>query len=166
MNDYPNDYHEQVLLKAIVIGNMRGDIGRILIEFDEFLDLVGDCCVCDILCTSFKYAKKYREKVFEYLGNLAKSNDEFRQRVVAVMTMSHFLANEYIVDALKLIGTLHSTGYYAEMGVGWAIATAFAKYRAKTQAVLNNNLITDGAFNFAVKKICVSSRVSDSDKKY
>lgn len=64
----------------------------------------------------------------------AKSDQEFEQRVVAVMLMDHFLTEEYIARVLSVWDRLDHPGYYRKMGVAWGVATAYAKYPKETYA--------------------------------
>lgn len=161
---FREDFEEDLLLKAIVLGLLKEDIQTVLKVLDFFKDKVSDWMVCDILCNSFKIAKTKQSEVFEFLNNLANSPREFDQRIVAVMTLSHFINDNYIDKCFELIKRLDCGKYYTDMGVGWFIATAFAKFPDKTFEFLTLKAITKEQFRLAVKKAQESLRVSKSDK--
>lgn len=161
---FREDFEEDLLLKAIVLGLLKEDIQTVLKVLDFFKDKVSDWMVCDILCNSFKIAKAKRCEVFEYLDNLANSPREFNQRIVAVMMLSHFICEDYIYKCFELIKKLDCGKYYTDMGVGWFIATSFAKFPEKTYEFLTLKAITKEQLRLAVKKSQESLRVTKSDK--
>jgi hypothetical protein len=94
----------------------------------------------------------------------AKKDEEFSQRVVAVLLMSHFLVPDYIDEVLAVMDTLQYDGYYTKMGVAWCVATAYAKFPKETAGYLADNKLQDWTYNKAIQKMCESYRVSNEDK--
>ena len=96
----------------------------------------------------------------------AKKEEEFSQRVAAVLLMSHFLVPEYIGRVLAVMDTLQYDGYYTRMGVAWCVATAYAKFPKETAVYLADNKLQDWTYNKAIQKMCESYRVGEEDKAY
>lgn len=94
-----------------------------------------------------------------------ESENEFEQRVVAVMLMDHFMTEDYIEKDLEVWDSLKHEGYYCKMGVAWAIATAYAKFPEQTHAFLQNNHLDDFTYNKAIQKMLESYRVTEEAKK-
>ena len=161
----PDDYMEQQLLQAFVIGYAKADIEEVLQYADRFIPKVGDCCVNDSFCQGFAAAKRNRSRVWEWLMGYAKWQKEYAQRVVAVMLMSHFLVDEYIDPVLEAMNQLNFDGYYTKMGVAWCVATAYAKYPQKTHEFLLHNRLADWTYNKAIQKMIESFRVKEQDKE-
>lgn len=164
LENCPDDYYEQQTLQAFVVGYAKDNIGTILSYADAFIPKIQDWAVNDSFCQTFSIARKYRERVWEWLQPYAKQNDEFSQRVVAVLLMSHFLVDEYIDDVLAIMNQLKNPGYYTKMGVAWCVATAYAKYPLKTMAFMKHNELDDWTYNKSIQKMKESFRVSDEDK--
>ena len=164
LENCPDDYYEQQTLKAMVIGYAKDNIDVILSYADQLIPKIQDWAVNDSFCQTFTIARKYRERVWEWLKNYAVKEDEFSQRVVAVLLMSHFLVDEYIDQVLTMMDRLQCPEYYTKMGVAWCVATAYAKYPEKTYAYLLNNKLDDWTFNKSIQKMRESFRVSDEDK--
>ena len=61
-------------------------------------------------------------------------------RVVAVMLMDQYLLPEYIEKTVKTLDSLYDGDYYGSMGIAWALATAYAKFRGETMALLKGGL--------------------------
>lgn len=162
----PDTYFEYETLQAYVLGYAKDDIEMILSYADRFVPKIKDWSVNDSLCQNFTVARKYRERVYDWLMGYAKREEEFSQRVVAVLLMSHFLVPEYIDRVLAVMDTLQYDGYYTKMGVAWCVATAYAKFPKETAAYLENNKLRDWTYNKSIQKMCESYRVSDEDKAY
>lgn len=162
----PDTYFEYETLKAYVLGYAKDDIETILSYADCFVPTIRDWSVSDSFCQNFSVAKKYPERVFDWLMGYAKMDEEFPQRVVAVLLMSHFLVPEYIGKVLAVMDTLQYDGYYTKMGVAWCVATAYAKFPKETAIYLGNNKLQDWTYNKAIQKMCESYRVGEEDKAY
>ena len=166
LEECPDTYFEYETLKAYVLGYAKDDIETILSYADRFVPNIGDWSVSDSFCQNFSIAKKYPERVFDWVMGYAKKEEEFSQRVAAVLLMSHFLVPEYIGRVLAVMDTLQYDGYYTRMGVAWCVATAYAKFPKETAAYLADNKLQDWTYNKAIQKMCESYRVGDEDKAY
>ena len=166
LEECPDTYFEYETLQAYVLGYAKDDIETILSYGDRFLPKIKDWSVNDSFCQNFSIARKYPERVFDWLMHYAKRDEEFPQRVVAVLLMSHFLVPEYIDKVLSVMDMLQYDGYYTKMGVAWCVATAYAKFPKETAAYLKHNQLRDWTYNKAIQKMCESYRVADADKAY
>jgi len=166
LEECPDTYFEYETLKAYVLGYAKDDIETILSYADRFVPTIGDWSVSDSFCQNFSIAKKYPERVFDWVMGYAKKEEEFSQRVAAVLLMSHFLVPEYIGRVLAVMDTLQYDGYYTRMGVAWCVATAYAKFPKETAVYLADNKLQDWTYNKAIQKMCESYRVGEEDKAY
>ena len=166
LEEGPTTYFEHETLKAYVLGYAKDEIETILSYADRFLPEIRDWSVSDSFCQNFSIAKKYPERVYSWLMEYANKEEEFSQRVVAVLLMSHFLVPEYIGRVLSVMDRLQYDGYYTKMGVAWCVATAYAKFPKETAAYLAANRLQDWTYNKAIQKMCESYRVADADKAY
>lgn len=166
MDNCPEEYYEQEMLKAFVIGYVRDDIEKILVKADEFIPKIHDWAVNDAFCQNFKIARKYQDIVWQWLMKYALMDDEYSQRVVAVLSLSHFLNDEYYKDVLRVVDDLKNPGYYTKMGVAWCVATAYAKFPEYTMEYMKSgNHLDDWTYNKSIQKMIESFKVSDEDKK-
>ncbi|MBE5929438.1 MAG: DNA alkylation repair protein [Lachnospiraceae bacterium] len=166
LEECPDTYFEYETLQAYVLGYAKDDIETILSYAARFVPKICDWSVNDSFCQNFSIARKYPERVFSWLMDYAKKEEEFSQRVVAVLLMSHFLVPEYIDKVLASMDILQYDGYYTKMGVAWCVATAYAKFPKETAAYLSDNKLQDWTFNKAIQKMCESYRVTEADKAY
>lgn len=166
LKEAPEDTYEEVNVKGFVIGYAKADLQTLLPYIAEHIEKINDWSLCDGFCSNLKIVSKHREEFLEFLLPYAKMDDEFKQRVVAVMLMDYYLTDEYIDMTLAVLDSLKNEKYYCKMAVAWAVATAWAKQREKTCAYMQNgnNTLDDWTYNKAIQKMIESYRVSDEDK--
>ena len=166
LREASEDSYEEVAIKGFVIGYANAELSILLPYIAEHIEKINDWSLCDGFCSNLKVIEKHREEFFEFLLPYAKIDDEFKQRVVAVMLMTYYLTDDYIDLSLKTLDSLKNEEYYCKMAVAWAIATAWAKQREKTYCFMQdgNNTLDDWTYNKAIQKMLESYRVSDMDK--
>lgn len=167
LQEAPEDNYEEVNVKGFVIGYVKADLTTMFPYIREHIEKINDWSLCDGFCSNLKIVAKHREAFLEFLLPYAKINDEFKQRVVAVMLMDYYLTDAYIGQTLQILDSLKNEEYYCKMAVAWAIATAWAKQRDKTYVYMQdgNNTLDDWTYNKAIQKMVESYRVSDEDKR-
>ena len=161
----PDTYYEFETLQALVLGYARDDIETILEYADCFVPKIHDWAVNDSFCQTFTIARKHRERVWSWLMDYKEKQEEFSQRVVAVVLMSHFLEDDYVEKVLQIMNELNHPGYYTKMGVAWCVATAYAKFPEQTLDYLQKNRLADWTHNKAIQKMRESFRVPEADKE-
>lgn len=166
VKEAPEDTYEEVNVKGFVIGYAKADLETLLPYVAEHIEKINDWSLCDSFCSNLKIVGKHREEFLGFLLPYAKIDDEFKQRVVAVMLMDYYLTDDYIDMTLEVLDSLKNEKYYCKMAVAWAIATAWAKQREKTYIYIQdgNNTLDDWTYNKAIQKMLESYRVSDEDK--
>ena len=157
--------HEEIMLQGLVIGYGKMDPGERRKYLDEFVPKIGNWAVCDSCVTSYKFMRKDPDYWFDYLRSYRGSSEEFQLRFMIVAMMSHFVDEEHIDEILEICGGLCHDGYYAKMGVAWAIQVCFVKFPEKTRMLLENNHMDDFTHNKAIQKIRESYRVSREEKE-
>ena len=82
------------------------------------------------------------------------------------MLLSHYLTDEYILKVIGVLDKLNAKGYYAQMGIAWAVATIMGKYPDLCLEYLQSeNCHLDRAtFNKSLQKIRESFRVNNELK--
>lgn len=166
LKDATEDTYEEVAIKGFVIGYVKEELGALLPYIAEHIEKIDDWSLCDGFCSNLKIVAKHPSEFLEFLLPYSKEDDEFKQRVVAVMLMNYYLADEYMDMSLNVLDSLKNEKYYCKMAVAWAIATAWVKQRDKTFAYMQdgNNTLDNWTYNKAIQKMLESHRVSDEDK--
>ena len=57
------DYFEEVMLKGLIIGNLKEDIEVVLEQAKIFIPKISNWSLCDSFCCELKIVKKNRERV-------------------------------------------------------------------------------------------------------
>ena len=164
-----NDYSsfELKLLHAFTIGYIKADIDVLLKYFADFIPYVDDWGINDSLCQNFKIARRFPEKVWQFLHPLMSSPREFESRIVAVMLLSHYLNDDYIKRVINVFDSLSTNAYYSQMGVAWGLATVMGKYPHLCLQYLNSSScrLDDATWSKTLQKIRESYRVSAEIKQ-
>ena len=166
LNEASEDTYEEVAIKGFVIGYAKDDLEVLMPFIVEHIEKIDDWSLCDGFCSNLKIVGKHKEVFLEFLLPYTKIDDEFKQRIVAVMLMTYYLTDEDVDMTLKILDSLKNEKYYCKMAVAWAVATAWAKQRDKTCNYMQegNNTLDDWTYNKAIQKMLESYRVSDEDK--
>lgn len=161
------DTYEEVNIKGFVIGYAKTDLHTLIPYIEDHIEKINDWSLCDGFCSNLKIVAKHKEEFLEFLLPYSKVDDEFKQRVVAVMLMNYYMTDDYIDRTLFLLDSLKNEKYYCKMAVAWAIATAWAKQRDKTYLYMQegNNTLDDWTYNKAIQKMLESYRISEEDKR-
>lgn len=158
---------ELTLCHAFVIGYAKDDITILLDYFKKFIPYVNRWEFNDSLCQNFKITRRRQEEVWNFLMHYKNSPHEFESRIVSVMLLSHYLNDAYIDRVLKVLDTLNTDDYYAQMGVAWALATIMGKYPEKCLTYLQSDTchLDKTTYRKTLQKIRESFRVSDEIKQ-
>lgn len=155
--------YELEILQTYLIGRIK-TIDQALFYFDQMVYRAKEWSVVDSLCQKFVITKKYPNEIFELLERYSKVNDEYVQRVVSVILLSHYNCDEYINRSIELIKTLCHPGYFNKMGISWALATFMIKYPEKVLTYIKSNECDSWVRNKTIQKSIESFRISDELK--
>lgn len=165
LDQNPMDSLEMEMLQAFVIGYAKDELSVLLEYFRDMVPRLHDWAVCDALCQTFKVARTNQAEVYAMLMEYADSREEFPVRVTAVMLLSHFLNDTYVERAIATLDRLRADGYYAKMGIAWAVAEVMARYPEKCFAYLERCALDSWTYNKALQKMTESYRVTPENKK-
>lgn len=160
-----NDYYEEVLLKALVIGDLKGDFREIAQYIADFVPLITNWAICDCFVSSLTIVKKQRREFYAFLDEYLHSDKEFFLRFAIVALMDYYLEPQYIDEVLAVFNSIHHEGYYVKMALAWGISVAYVKEKEKTMLFLRDNSLDDWTYNKALQKIIESKRVSAAEKE-
>lgn len=160
------DLFEERMLRAMVLAAAPMELEERFGYLRDFVPLVDCWPVCDTLCNDFKSAEKHRKAVWDFMKPYFQSEKEFEIRFAAVMLLWHFTTEEYTKSALEWLSGVRHEGYYAKMGVAWAVSQFFVRQRELTLPFLQERRFEPWIQNKAIQKIRESYRVSREDKAY
>jgi 3-methyladenine DNA glycosylase AlkD len=161
-----NDFsiYELEILQTYVIGSLK-DIHPALHYFKELLNEAKEWSVIDSMSQRLIITKKYPHEVLAFLKSYMNSNDEYIERMICVVVLSHLLIDETYHEAIGLITQLHHPGYYAKMGKAWALCEMMIKYPEHALHILEEKCTDPWTQNKAIQKMIESYRIPHEFKE-
>jgi len=159
------DIYELDIIETYLIGFIK-DIDDAIFYFKQAAEHAGEWSVVDSLCQKFMITKKYPKKVLALMNSYAKKNDQYLNRIVAVIVLSHFLIDDMIVDSIRLLSQLKHPEYYTQMAVAWAYATMLVSYPDPVIEILVNQRLPIWTHQKTIQKIIESNRIPQHLKDY
>lgn len=164
INHYNCEYLEEVMIKGLLIGQLKGDTQEILAYVKDFIPSIDNWSVCDCFCSGLKVAKKNRETVWQFIQPYLHSDEEYEVRFAVVMMLAHYICEDYIDQVIAALDSVKHDGYYVKMAVAWTVSVCFVKFSDKTMKYLKCNSLDDWTYNKSIQKIIESRRVDDKTK--
>lgn len=155
--------YELEILNTYVIGSIK-EIDCAMYYFDKMVLQSKEWSVVDSLCQKFVIARKYPDEVLNLLENYKWVNDEYVQRVVSVMLLSHYNNDQSIDRCLEIIKCLNHPGYFNKMGISWALATFMIHYPDKVLLYLTSKQCDPWIKNKTIQKSIESFRIPEELK--
>lgn len=160
-------YMEERTLQGLVIGSLKiADVEEYLAVVSRFVPIINSWSVCDTFDFHGKqrFVDRNKVRVWQFLEHWMASDREYEIRFGVVMTMGHYVDEEYIDRVLAWYDRIGHEGYYVRMAVAWALSVCYVKFPEKTMRFLKHNRLDDFTYNKALQKIVESYRVSAEDK--
>ncbi len=160
-----SEYHEDDLLKALIIANADMPFEERIDYTREFAPYVKNWAVCDLLCNDWKYVPEAKNALWGLCDDLLSSDDEFMMRISAVMMLFKFIDEDNIDKVLERLTSNCHEGYYYKMGAAWTLSYCFIDYPEKTEKVFESGKLDPNIQNMTVRKIRESLRVDKEVKE-
>lgn len=160
----PGEYHEERLLRGLVIGILKEEPQVILRHIAEFIPEIDNWAICDSFCSGLKITKQHKNLVWEFLQPYFVSEEEYFARFAVVMLLNYYVEEDRMEEVLATLRSVQSQAYYAKMAVAWAISVCMAKDPEQTLRFLDKNSFDEFTIKKALQKSMESYRVSESTK--
>lgn len=159
----PDGILEVYFLKAAAVGGGKMALEERFERVRAFLPKIDNWAVCDSLMGWLDPTPGERAAWFEFLSPFFTDDREFFARFAAVM-MIRFGDPEWIGPALSGLARVRQEGYYARMGVAWALSHLFVGFPREVEALLKSEALEVWTHNKAIQKVIESFRVDDGAK--
>jgi len=157
-----SEYHEEYLLKALVIANADMVFEERIALTRRFAPCVKNWAVCDLLCNDWKHNPDYDEELWTLCDEFFSSGEEFKMRMAAVMLLFKFIDGKNIDRVLNRLVSVHHDGYYYKMGSAWTLSYCYILFPDKTENILISGKLNPEIQNMTVRKVCESRRADDT----
>lgn len=166
LNEYKEDYYEEIILKGFVIGLMKppkNSIEEILYYTNKFIPKIYNWAVCDSFCSSLKITKKYREEFLMIVEENVSSEEEYDVRFSLVMLLAHYVEEDYLESIFKLINLIKVDYYYVDMALAWLLTEIYTKYPEELLDNLYLLNINKEVEKKMIRKVKDSFKISDEN---
>ena len=163
LNSLPHQYHEENLLHAFILSNIK-NYDEFIHYVDEFLPFVSNWSTCDTICNKHLY--KYLDKLINEIYAWLKSKEIYRVRYAVKCLMNYYLGDNFKQEHIEKVQEVKLDDYYVKMMVAWYLATGLAKNYDKFIKAIEENRFDVTTHNKAIQKAVESYRVSEEHKQY
>ena len=176
--------YEEKIIWGMLLNRIPYSLEERLEAFNMFIPAIDNWAVCDTICSDAKWCTKDKETTWKFLQPYFKSKKEFEVRFALVMSLSHFLTNDYIDLVFEKITLLEynkiasdyefvkspsqncgqvlgPVPYYVNMAVAWLMATALYKFPEKTRTFARSGILPDNIIRLYVRKAKESFRTKN-----
>lgn len=164
VDTHPTDSFEEKILWGLCIATARTTDDEHYSLTADFVPSIDSWAVCDVCCSSMHFMRHDRRRTFDFIEPYLHSANEFEVRFGAVVLLDHLICDECIDSTLVALAGVTHTGYYATMGVAWALSVCYVKYPDTTFRFLTNNKIAPDTITKTISKVNDSYRVSAENK--
>lgn len=156
-------YHEEYLLKALLIGSIPS-MEQLLDYLPSFLKDIDNWAVCDLLVGEMKIVNTHQEEILPFIQTWIHTSHVFTRRVAIVILMKYFLNDQWIDTTLSYIQHYYTDEYYLNMAIGWLLCESFIKYSNKTINMILHSTLHRDALRFTAQKVRDSLRIPKLQK--
>ena len=160
-----NELYEEKLVSGLIICYIKESIDIRLNLLREFIPIIDNWALCDMVACAFKFKKAESEKVWDFVNEYIEKNGEFEKRFAVVMLLAHFIDEKHIDETLKMLNNIKDEKFYVSMAVAWALSVCYIKFREKTVDVLKNTKLSNDTVKRTLLKITQSRRVDEEGKR-
>lgn len=161
-----HEYLEEVTLEGLVIAYSKIDIDEKLKLLEDFVPKIDSWSTNDTVCPTIKPKKTELGKVWDFIQKYVKADREFEIRFGVIMILDYFIIDEYIDEVIKILDSIKSDKYYAQMAIAWTMAEIGIKYNNKAITYLKSkNNLDNFTYNKTLQKMIESYRISKEQKE-
>ncbi len=176
--------YEETVIWGFLINLEKCQLNDRLAMLEHYVPVLDNWAVCDAFCAHAKWMQRVdKETLWQFLQRWFSSSREFEVRFAVVVSMCHFLTEEWLDKVFKRVETLRfgdilsayrtikgkpekaqqgtvqgAEPYYVRMGVAWLLATALAKFPERTRDFVSSSGLPVDIKNLYIQKARESLR--------
>ena len=164
-NSRPASY-EETMVRGLVVAGLQLPWEEKRPWVEDFLPRIDNWALCDAFCNSLKPRFPGDEaELWAFARPLYSSVQEYEARFAVVLQLSHFVKAEHLEEGLLLLQQVQHPGYYAKMGVAWALSVWYVSFPQEVEALLAQRTLEPWVQNKTIQKIRESRRVRPEEKE-
>lgn len=158
------EYHEEILLKGIIIGSEKAP-EKTKQYIKDYVPLITNWATCDSFCSNLKIIKKHKNDFWDFIQSYLKSDKTYEIRFGVVILLNYYIEKERLEKIFEILKNIKSERYYVQMAVAWALSVCLVKYYDETYKFLKNNKLNNFVFFKTISKANDSYRLSAEQKQ-
>ncbi len=121
---------EFVMLRGMLPGYAKeATLAERLAELAEFIPTIRNWSICDSCCSTYRFVRRHREEVLEFLLPYLSASQEYAARFGVVMLLNHYVAESAWAERVAtLLPAVSCPAYYARMAVAWCACELYLRY--------------------------------------
>ena len=159
-----SEYHEEILLKGIIIGSEK-DPEKTKQYIKDYVSLINNWAICDSFCSNLKIIKKNKNDFWNFIQSYLKSDKTYEIRFGVVILLNYYIEKERLKEIFEVLKNIKSERYYVQMAVAWALSVCLVKYYDETYEFLKNNKLSKFILLKTISKANDSYRLSAEQKQ-
>lgn len=159
-----SEYHEEILLKGIIIGSEK-DPEKTKQYIKDYVPLINNWATCDSFCSNLKIIKKNKNDFWNFIQSYLKSNKTYEIRFGVVILLNYYIEKERLEEIFEILKNIKSERYYVQMAVAWALSVCLVKFYDETYGFLKNNKLSKFVLLKTISKANDSYRLSAEQKQ-
>ena len=159
-----DNFYEEVMIQALVIGYAKIEIEEVLKYLDIIIPKIDNWAICDSMCNNLKITNKFKEQMWTYITKEIETKEEYSVRFGYVMMLNYFIEEKYINEIFKIIDRNKEEKYYIQMAIAWLLSCIYIKFPNETISYLENSKLDVFTYNKSLQKINESYRVNKEEK--
>lgn len=164
-NSRPASY-EETMVRGLVVAGLQLPWEEKRPWAEDFLPRIDNWALCDTFCNSLKPRFPGDEaELWAFARPLYSSVQEYEARFAVVLQLSRFVKEEHLEEGLFLLQQVQHPGYYAKMGVAWALSVWYVSFPQEVEALLAQRTLEPWVQNKTIQKIRESRRVRPEEKE-
>lgn len=165
LNNLPHKYHEEDILHAYMLSNLKVDFDQMILEVEKFLPYITNWSVNDSMCKNIKCFKSNRKKLLDKTLEWCQTNKTYYIRLALLVQMSYLISDEYIEEIIFNIYSITNHDYYVDMMIAWLLATVMIKYEKEVIDILKSDFLNTFIKRKTISKAIESFRIKESTKE-
>src|SRR5690554_129953 len=155
---------EEKMLLGLSLSYMPWE-SSLLKEIQDFVPYIDNWSICDSFCVGLKQVRQNQKIVWSFLESYFKSTQEYEVRFAVVLSLFHFLNDEYLEKCLQKWSSIQHHTYYTQMAVAWGLTSAYTHSKEMLREYLLKQKFPLIISNMALQKIRDSKKIPKSESR-
>ena len=159
-------YMEEQMVLGMILGYAKDmEWEEFLFRIAQFIPKIDNWSICDSVCCTLKRVKTSRKSFWNFLLPYLFSPKEFDVRFAAVMILNFYIDEEWIDRALSVLVPQNPQGYYAKMGIAWALSVCWISFPEKAHSIICPDNMAPEIYQKTIQKVIESAKTPKLEKE-